>query len=96
MIDAQAITPTGRNADWAFSTENKRDPNVRDYNAKQIRDYILFRKYVTDEEIAMEIAENLHVELYDWNEGTDLVTTWDDLIRSAVRFHRERLFPRTG
>lgn len=90
-VIGSALSPTGKHATWWHSGDNKRDKRVRDYDGDQIFDYIVDNGLIRDRALAKRIADRLHRELYDWNEGTDCEVTWDQLIRAAIMQHRESM-----
>lgn len=91
-IIGSALTPTGKHETWWHVDDNRRDRRVRNYGEDEIFEYIMDRKLVYNPIAARRIAENLNVYLYDWNDGTDVETTWDQLIRAAVMQDRDRVY----
>lgn len=91
-IIGSALTPTGKHEAWWHVDDNRRDRRVRNYGEDEIFEYIMDQRIVRNPVAARRIAENLNVYLYDWNDGTDIETTWDQLIRAAVRQDRDRVY----
>lgn len=90
-INGKALTPTGKHESWWHVDDNRRDPRVRNYDEDDILEYIMDRRLVSSRVAARLIASDLNRHLYDWNDGTDIETTWDELIREAVKQARETL-----
>lgn len=90
-LHGKALTPTGRHENWWHVGDNKRDPRVRNYGDEEIFEYIVDHNLTRSPELARKVAIDLNADLYDWNDGTDIETTWDELIRAAVKQEKERL-----
>jgi|SRR5699024_1264056 len=92
-LDPEKITPTGKYQFLLEDVDPSEWPNgVTDYSMETIKNYV-YPDLIRDRPIAEFFSDWLWDTLSEWNEGTDMVATWGEIIEAGMRHYRDMFFP---